>query len=502
MTPEQAYSELIQRSREETLLASCLELLEWDEEVCMPRGGSEHRAEQSALLAGLAHDRATDPRYDELLSMVEGSALVTDRESAAAVNVRELRRDYDRERKLPRRLVEESARVSTLASQQWAAARESSEFKPFAKWVDRLFALAREEADAVGYPETRYDALLEDYEAGLTTRRVNDLFSRLQPALLSLAEAVRERPLPAPAHMLAREFPIDRQRLFLEGVATALGFDFERGRLDVARHPFCTTIGPGDVRIAIRYHPRNFANGLFALVHEVGHALYDQGLDAEHFGTPLGESVSLGVHESQSRLWENHVGRSDGFWRHFYPQLQVTFHEALRDVPLSTFRRVINHPAPGPIRIQADEVTYDLHIIIRAELEQTLLSGELRAADLPGAWSDAYRRYLGIVPKNDREGCLQDGHWAGGLIGYFPTYTLGNIYAAQLFAAAERDLGPLDDRFAAGDFASLREWLGMRVHRLGSRYSAAETIERAVGGPLDPYVLLQSLERRYEITTA
>ena len=499
MTPEQAYTELVRLSRDETVLSSCLDLVEWDEEVCMPRGGAEHRAEQTALLAGLVHDRAVDPRYEELLAVVEGSPLVADTESPAAVNIRELRRGFDRERRLPRRLVEESARVATLASQQWLASREQADFKPFARWLTRSFELAREEADAVGYAEVPYDALLDDYEPGLTTRRVSALFTQLQAALVSLVDSLRGMPAPAPAHVLAREFPIDRQRLFFEGVATALGFDFERGRLDVGRHPFCTSIGPGDVRIAIRYHPRNFAQGLFALLHEVGHALYDQGLDADHYGTPFGKALSLGLHESQSRLWENLVGRSHGFWAHFYPQLRGTFHEALHDVSLDTFRRVINHAAPGVIRVQADEVTYDLHIIIRFELERALLSGDLRGADLPGAWTEAYQRYLGVAPKNDREGCLQDGHWAEGLIGYFPTYTLGNVYAAQLFAAAERTLGPLDDAFAAGDFRTLRDWLGEHVHRHGSRFSGAGTIERATGSAPDPSAIVDSLTRRYAL---
>jgi carboxypeptidase Taq len=497
VTPEQAYAELLRRSREETVLSSCLDVLEWDEEVYMPRGGAEHRAEQTALLAGLAHDQAVDPRYEELLAAVEGSPLVADADTPAAVNVRELREEFDRERRLPRRLVEESARVTTLAAQQWMAARERAEYKPFAKWIARIFDLAREEADAVGYADTRYDALLEDYEPHMTTRDLSALFTRLQQALVPLVESLRDVPAPAPAHVLAREFPIDRQRLFFEGVATSLGFDFERGRLDVGRHPFCTSIGPGDVRIAIRYHPRNFSQGLFALLHEVGHALYDQGLDDEHYGTPYGESASLGLHESQSRLWENLVGRSYGFWSHFYPQLRGTFHEALHDVSIDTFRRVINYSAPGVIRVQADEVTYDLHIIIRFELERALLSGDLRAADLPGAWAEAHQRYLGVVPKNDREGCLQDGHWAEGLIGYFPTYTLGNMYAAQLFAAAEHAIGPLDDAFAAGDFRGLRDWLGKHVHRHGSRFSVATTIERATGGAPDPTALVESLAHRY-----
>jgi carboxypeptidase Taq len=497
VNPEQAYVELIRLSREETLLSSCLDVLQWDEEVCMPRGGVEHRAEQMALLAGLAHDRGTNPRYDELLGAIEGSSLVADPESPQAVNVRELRRGYDRERRLPRRLVEESARVTAVASQAWSDARKRDEFKAFAPWLDRIFALAREEADAVGYVGARYDALLDDYEPGMTTDRLSDLFARLRADLVPLVDSLRGEPAPAPRHVLAREFPLERQRLFVEGVAAALGFDLECGRLDVGSHPFCTSIGPGDVRIALRYYPRNFARGFFALLHEVGHALYDQGLDPAHYGTPMGEAASLGLHESQSRLWENLVGRSEGFWRHFYPQLRSAFHEALHDIPLETFRRVINHVAPSIIRVQADEVTYDLHIMIRFELERALLAGDLRAADLPGAWADLYRQYLGLAPSNDRSGCLQDGHWSEGLIGYFPTYTLGNVYAAQLFAAAERAVGPLEESFAVGDFRTLRGWLGEHVHRHGQRLPVAALIERATGSAPDPAALIASLSQRY-----
>jgi carboxypeptidase Taq len=497
VTPEQAYAELIRRSRETTILSSCLDVLEWDEEVMMPHGGSEHRAEQKAAFTGIVHDRATDARYGELLSRIEGSSLVADPEGAAAVNVRQIRREYERERRLPRRLVEESARVTTLASQHWAEARERNEFALFAPWIDRLFALARETADAVGFPETRYDALVDHYEPGLTTRRLSEVFASLRASLAPMVEALRNDPLGLPAHVLAREFPVDRQRTLFENVATALGYDLERGRLDVARHPFCTFIGPGDVRIAIRYHARNIPSGLFALLHEVGHALYDQGLETEHFGTPLGHAVSLGMHEGQARLWENHVGRSLGFWTHFYPQFRGTFHEALHDIPLDVFRGAINHAAPGTSRVQADEVTYDLHILVRVELEQALLSGDLGAADLPDAWAQAYRRHLGVRPKNDREGCLQDGHWAAGLIGYFPTYTLGNVYAAQLFAAAEKALGPLDPAFAKSDFRGLRDWLGEKVHRHGSRFSPSAMIAHATGSPPDAAALVRSLERRY-----
>jgi len=494
---EQAYQELVRLSRDETILASCLDLLEWDEEVAMPRGGVEHRAEQMALLAGLVHERGTNPRYEELLGALEGSALVRDAESPEAVNVRELRRAFDRERKKPRRLVEESARVTARASQAWAEARERDDFPSFAPWLDRVFALAREEADAVGFIGERYQAFLDDYEPGMTLARLEALFERLEAALLPLANAVRvERPPPA-RDVLAREFPLERQPVLARQVAAALGFDLEGGRLDVGPHPFCTVIGPGDIRMALRYHAHDFARGFFALLHETGHALYDQGLDPAQYGTPMGEAASPGLHESQSRLWENLVGRSPGFWRHFYPRIRGAFPEQLRDVSMDVFRAAVNRVVPGAIRTQADEVTYDLHIIIRFELERALLAGDLRAAELPGAWAEQYRRHLGVAPADDRTGCLQDGHWSEGLIGYFPTYTLGNVYAAQLFAAAERAVGPLDETFAAGDFRTLSRWLGEHVYRHGRRYTAAAIVERATGSAPDPSALIESLSQRY-----
>jgi carboxypeptidase Taq len=494
---EQAYQELVRLSREETRLASCLDLLEWDEEVAMPRGGVEHRAEQMALLAGLVHDRGTDPRYEELLGTVEGSALVRDPESPEAVNVRELRRNFDRERRKPKRLIEESARVTTRASKAWAEARERDDFTSFAPWLDRVFALAREEADAVGFAGERYQAFLDDYEPGLELAQLEALFARLQQALVPLASAVRvERP-PEAKDVLAREFPLERQPALAREVAAALGFDLEGGRLDVGEHPFCTVIGPGDIRMALRYYARDFARGFFALLHETGHALYDQGVDPAHYGTPMGDAASPGLHESQSRLWENLVGRSAGFWRHFFPRLERAFPEPLRGVSVDTFRAAVNRVVPGPIRAQADEVTYDLHIIIRFELERALLGGDLRATDLPGAWAERYRKYLGVAPADQRTGCLQDGHWAEGMIGYFPSYTLGNVYAAQLFAAAERALGPLDDAFAAGEFRTLTRWLGEQVYRHGRRYTASALIARVTGNAPDPSALIARLSQRY-----
>jgi carboxypeptidase Taq len=494
VNPDQTYAELIRLSREKTVLASSLAILQWDAEICMPRGGVEHRGNQMALLAGLLHDRATDPRIGDMLASLEGDADAGDAESAESVNLREMRRDYDRETKLPRALVEEMARVSALSSQAWSDARDNDDFKSFAPFLTRTFELAREKADTLGYVEVRYDALLEDYEPGMTTRELSALFTDLVPRLVPVVQSLRA--IPKPAALDGREFAIDAQRAFSEGVAVKLGFDPGTGRFDLGPHPFCTMIGPGDVRIALRYHADNFPAGFLAVMHETGHALYEQGLDTAHYGTPMGEAVSLGIHESQSRLWENYVGRSTGFWQHFYPGLRSAF-DALDGVSPDEFRAAMNYVRPGMIRVQADEVTYNLHIAIRFELERALLAGELEAIDVPAAWNAQYEKYLGIRPDSDRNGCLQDIHWSEGLIGYFPTYTLGNVYAAQLFEAAEVAVGPLEEAFARGDFAALHEWLGANVYRHGKRYRATDLVERATGHGANPSALIESLTRRY-----
>jgi carboxypeptidase Taq len=290
---------------------------------------------------------------------------------------------------------------------------------------------------------------------------------------------------------------VDRQRIFGEAVAAAIGFDLERGRLDSSLHPFCTGLGPGDCRITARFSTRDFAGGFLAVLHEAGHALYEQGLDPAHYGTPMGEPASLGVHESQSRLWENLVGRRRSFWQHFFPRARAVFHEALQETRLDAFVAGINRVERSCVRVRADEVTYNLHIFIRFELEQALLSADLKVADLPEAWNAAYKAYLGITPGNDVEGCLQDGHWAEGLVGYFPTYTLGNLYAAQLFAAAREQLGDLDAQFARGDFTALLGWLREHIHRHGRRCSPAELVQRATGAPPDWPPLISALKEKY-----
>ncbi len=496
MQAQAAYDELMRRNRELSLLGSCAELLGWDELTCMPPAGTAHRAEQLAYLAGLQHDRATDPRLGELLAAVEGSDLTADPDSVAAANVRELRRAYGRQSRLPRALVEETARVTTLAQQEWAAARQDNDFARFRPWLERVLAARRREADLVPVADP-YDALIDEYEPGARRADLAGIFGELCGELTPLLAALRETPRQPGAAVPRGEFPVDRQRQLGEAAAAAVGFDFQAGRLDTTVHPFFSAVGPGDCRIACRFDRGNLSEGLFGILHETGHALYEQGLDPAHHGLPVGEAPSLGWHESQARLWENAVGRSRGFWRHFFPVAARLFPEALGGTSADDFYAALNRVEPSASRVGADEVTYNLHIFLRFEIEQALVSGDLMPADLPAAWGEASRRFLGVVPASDAEGCLQDGHWASGLIGYFPTYTLGNLIAAQLMERARAELGDLDVAFAAGDFSVLLNWLRDRVYRQGSRYPAGRLVEVATGAPLSHRPLANALRRKY-----
>jgi carboxypeptidase Taq len=498
MDPGQAYDEIIRRVREETLLTTIEGLLEWDEESYMPPGGVENRSEQLALVAGLLHERGTDPRLGDLLAAVEGSALLADPNTPAAVNVRALRREYDRFVRLPRRLVEDAARTTALAHQAWVAARAASDFARFHPWLERILALKRAEAECVGYADEPYDALLEDYEPGLRSAVVCRLFDALRQELVPLAGRIAAARRQPDASVLRRHFPPDRQRRFGERVAAAAGFDFARGRMDPGAHPSCTAIGPGDCRITLRFGDRDFAGGLLTVLHEVGHGLYEQGLDPAHYGTPMGEVASVGMDEAQARFWENRVGRDRRFWEHFFPRARELFPESLGDVGVDELHFAVNRVAPSLIRVHADEVTYHLHIMIRVELERALLGGALAVADLPDAWNAACRDTLGMTPRTDAEGCLQDGHWADGMFGYFPTYTLGDVFAAQLHARAELELGSLGEQFARGEFAPLGRWLGERVYRQGGRYPSARLIELVTGSPPDHRPLIRILKERYE----
>ncbi len=496
-TAEQAYAELIRRTKDASLLGSCASVLDWDEQTYMPRQGSAHRAEQMALLARLRHEMVTAPEIGALLGEVEGSALVKEADSVTAVNVREIRRSYDRAVKLPKELVEELARVTTRAKQVWQEARKAKVFAPFQSWLEKIVHLKRQEAQAIGHTGVPYDALLDEYEPGATTAEVTRTFAALREELVPLVGAIAASGKHPNHEVLERDYPVDRQEVFAQAAAAALGFDFDAGRLDRTAHPFCTGLGPGDCRLTTRYNARHFNEAFFGVLHEAGHGIYEQGLDPAHAGTPMGSAVSLGIHESQSRLWENQVGRGRPFWEHFFPRARQVFLDSLRDVRLDDFVFAINDVRPSFIRVEADEATYNMHIILRFELEQALVAGDLKPADVPAAWNEKFARSFQLTPPNDALGCLQDIHWSMGGIGYFPTYTLGNLYAAQFMEQARKDLGDLDADFRRGEFGRLKGWLNDKVHRPGQRYRAGDLCRRITGKPLSHRPLLSYLRGKY-----
>jgi carboxypeptidase Taq len=495
--PTNAYADLIRRVREIALLNSCAGVLGWDERTYMPPKGSPHRAEQMALLARMAHERMTAPVVGDLLTAVEHSDLVKDPESDAAANAREIRRVYDRAVKMPADLVETLARETTRAQQVWQEARRNNDFAAFRPSLVTIVGLKREEAQAVGYKDVPYDALLDEYEPGATTAEVTRVFAALRKDLTPLVAAIAGSSRRPKRDILERDYPVDRQKIFGQAAAAAIGFDFAAGRIDVTTHPFCSGIGPGDCRICTRYNPRHFSESFFGILHEVGHGIYEQDLPAQHFGTPVGSFASLGIHESQSRLWENQVGRGWDFWEHFFPRARQVFLEALGDVTLKEWVFAINDVRPSFIRVEADEATYNLHIVLRFELEQALVARDLEPADVPGAWNEKFQKMLGLTPPDDARGCLQDIHWSFGGIGYFPTYTLGNLYAAQFMEAARRDIGSLDTDFRRGDFNGLKTWLGDKIHRHGQRYRAGTLCERVTGKPLGHAALMKYLREKY-----
>jgi carboxypeptidase Taq len=492
------YAELTGLLREAAMLSSCSSVLGWDEQTYMPKGGASFRSEQLGLLAGLTHERTTSPRIGELLSELQSSGDLGDSDGDRAVNVREARRSYDRATKLPRRLVEELSRTTTLAQQAWVKAREDAEFPVFLPWFEKVVALKREEAQAVGYGAgVPYDALLDEYEPGATSAEVAQVFAPLRDELVKLVTAIHQSPRRPDVEILTRHYPKTPQIVLSESAAKSIGFDFERGRIDASAHPFCSGFGPGDCRLTTRYHDHHFPSAFFGVLHESGHGIYEQGLPIDSFGLGIGQADSLGIHESQSRLWENFVGRGRAFWRYLYPTAQQAFPQALGSTSFEDFYFAINDVRPSFIRVEADEVTYNLHIMLRFEIEQLLISGDLKPADVPGVWNERFSQYFGLTVPNDSQGCLQDIHWSAGLLGYFPTYALGNMYAAQFFNAASRDLGNLDDLFAAGKFRPLKEWLNDKIHKHGKRHPARRLVEIVTGEPLSHRPLIDHLNQKF-----
>jgi carboxypeptidase Taq len=496
MTPREAYDRLSTRSKEIAYLGSATAVLHWDLRTKIPRKGHAHRAEQLSVLAKIRHSMATDPEIGELLAAMEGTQLTRDPLAVEAVNIREWRRTYDRAVKIPETLAVALARAAAEGQTVWEQARREDDWKRFRPFLQRIVALKLEEADALGYEEEPYDALLEYYEQGETAGNLESLFNRLRPVLVDLVQRIQESGPREASSVLYRHFPVADQEAFAAEVARHLGYDMDAGRLDVSAHPFTTGIGPGDVRITTRYSEDYFNEAFFAVIHEAGHAMYHQGLPLKHWGTPFCSPISLGINESQSRMWENLVARSKSFWTHFYPHAQATF-ASLAGVPLDRFVEAVNVVSPNLIRVESDEVTYNLHIFLRFELEVLLCRRELSVDDLPEAWNDRMKNYLGLTPPNHATGVMQDVHWSSGAIGYFPTYTLGNLYAAQFYRSAAMALGDLDVDLTKGNFSGLRGWLRENIHSQGSRYRPRDLVKSVTNEDLNPQYLVDYLEGKY-----
>lgn len=487
------YEQFIAAVREIARIESIAGILDWDSETYMPPRGIADRAEQLSYLASLAHEKRTDPRFSEWLHKLDDHDADPDR----ATNLREFRRAFQRAVRVPPDLVGRIARVSAIAKDAWAKARTADAFDQFAPHLAELVRLQREVADRIGYPDEPYDALLDEYEPGLTTKQVAALFESLREPLSGFVKQLADAPQRPDNAILTRHYPVEDQARFCRKLVEAIGFDFQRGRIDVSKHPFCAGSTPTDVRLTTRYEENWLSMAVFGTLHEAGHGLYEQGLPEQHALTPRGEAASLGFHESQSRLWENLVGRSRAFWECYYDDCCKTFPQALGDVSLDAFHAAVNTVEPSLIRIEADEVTYNLHIILRFELERALIDGRLAVNDVPEAWNTRTHALLGISPPNNRDGCLQDIHWSMGVLGYFPTYALGNLYAAQLYVTAERQLGDLPDQIRRGDFAPLLGWLRDNIHQYGRRFRPADLVERVTGRPLSIEPFLEYVRARF-----
>ncbi len=482
-------------SRELTNLKSIESLLSWDQETTMPSGGASTRAGQRETLASLYHERLISSRYRDLVELVANRI----DDPWVQADVQETRRLQNKAIKIPPSLIRELAKTTSLAFNAWVEARLSSDFSIFYPWLTQIVHLKRQEAKCLQVGKTLYDALLDEYEPGSTESKLNRVFSRLRPKLTDLLEKLQSSRKQPSDNFLKGNYSIEKQKQFGKKILTAMGFDWNCGRLDHSPHPFCSGLSPRDVRITTRYEKENFGVAIFGMIHEGGHALYEQGLDNNRFGLPANTSISLGIHESQSRLWENVIGRSTHFWKYWYPLLQKTFPKHLDSVSFVHFLRWINRVKAGLIRVEADEVSYGLHVILRFELERELLSEKIEANELEIRWNHLMEDFLGVHPSDASTGILQDVHWASGLFGYFPTYLIGSIYATQLYSQAQRELSGLDKSIENGDLLQIREWLRERIHRQGKVYQADELLQKVTGETLSETQFIDYLKGKYQM---
>ena len=490
-----SYQLFIEKVKEIHKIGAIQGHLGWDQETIMPPKGAGARSEILSWLAKEQHARVTAPDFGEMIAQLETS---NDLDENQAANVRELRRRYDKAVKLPSEFVAKYALARSQALVAWQEARAASDFSMFQPHLEKLVEMTNQKIDYYGVDTTRYDVLLDEYEFGMKVSDYDPLFaglkSRLVPLLQNIMEAKKINPDPTLPNDII--FPVEAQTEFCKLVSNAMGFDFEAGRMDASTHPFSAGLWPGDTRFTTRFDEQDPFSCLYAVMHETGHALYEQGLDANHSFTPRGDAVSLGVHESQSRFWENQIGRTPAFWKVVLPWFKQQFPNSPEWTP-DELNKIANCVEPGFIRVEADEVTYNLHIMLRYELEKKIFNENLSVKDIPSTWNQMFNEWFGLEVQEDRLGCLQDIHWSMGAFGYFPTYTLGNLYAAQLLEAMSQEIGDVDQIIETGDWSPMLDWLRPKIHLQGSKLTPSELIEQATGVPPTPQPFIDYVESKY-----
>lgn len=477
-------------------------LLGWDQETYMPEGAGAARAEQVAYITTLMHAKLVgDPLKDaleELIDLQTGELRIMTLKDRETRQLKEIWRDYRQEATLPSTFVTDLAKHASVSQQAWVRARKDNDFSFFEPFLTRMVQLQKEKAQYLGVGATPYDSLLDQFEPDMTSEKVAVIFQDIRDRLVPLIKKIQEVKHRVNGSVLTREYDLDLQWDFGIAMLKAIGFDDHIGRQDRSAHPFTTSTHPTDVRTTTRLRENDLKSALLSTLHEGGHALYEQGLPLEEYGNPLGQAISLGIHESQSRLWENLVGLSPSFWRYAYPKLQAKFPDQLRNTDRDMFYAAINRVRPSMIRVEADEATYNLHIMLRFEIEKMLINDDFPVKDLPGLWNEKMEEYLGITPANDAEGVLQDVHWSFGAFGYFPTYTLGNLYSVQFFNQIQKDIPGLDDLYARGDFSGLLGWLRENIHSKGRSRKAEELVQDLTGQELSAQPFMDYLEAKYK----
>jgi carboxypeptidase Taq len=471
-------------------------LLGWDQQTYMPANGAEERSEQLATLSKIVHIKSTSDEVGKALDDLLVYAETLDPDSDDACLIRRSKIEFDKATRVSTQWVAEYARVTAMAQEKWVQAKTKADFSIFKPQLERIVELRREYAEFFKPYDHVYDPLLDDFEPGLKTADVKDIFNRLRPQQVDLIRAIASRPQ-VEDNFLSLSYADQKQWDFGVDVITRFGYDWKGGRQDRSPHPFTTSFGIGDVRLTTRVIENMMTSAMFSTMHEAGHGMYQQGFSKSLTRTILANGASMAVHESQSRMWENLVGRSRAFWRFFYPKLQATFPTQLGNVPMEKFYKAINKVEPSFIRTEADEATYNLHVMLRLELEIALMEGNLAVADLPQAWNSRMQDYLGVTPPNDREGVLQDVHWSGGMIGYFPTYALGNLVSVQLWEVINRDIPNLEAQIEQGEFGSLLSWLREKVHSHGAKYDPQDLVQRVTGSKIDPQPYVGYLKKKY-----